>query len=145
MFGYEHARRPLRVMITYLDIDDVLAIRDRVAAANPEGDSFDIMTHHGLLSALAAPRQSAFGSDAFPTLGEKAAALLYHLIQNHPFWDGNKRIASESLRLFLLQNGQQFSANDEALEAFTVQVASGNATHDAIVAWIIDRTMDDTE
>ena len=130
-------------MTSYLTIEDVLAIRDRVAAANPDGDSFAIMTHHGLLSALAAPRQSAFGSDAFPGLGDKAAALLYHLIQNHPFWDGNKRIASESLRLFLLRNGHTIAASDEELEAFTVEVASGNAAYDRIVDWICRRTTDD--
>lgn len=130
-------------MITYLDVEDVLAIRDRVAAEHPDSDSFDIMTHHGLLSALAAPRQSAFGSDAFPSLGDKAAALLYHLIQNHPFWDGNKRIASDSLRLFLLRNGRGFAASDDELEAFTVQVASGNAGYDEIVAWICKRVDDE--
>jgi death-on-curing protein len=129
-------------MTSYLDIEDVLAIRDRIADENPDSDSFDIMTHHGLLSALAAPRQSAFGSDAFPNLGDKAAALLYHLIQNHPFWDGNKRIASEALRLFLLRNGLSFEASESELEAFTVQVASGNAKYEQIVAWICERIGD---
>ncbi len=129
-------------MTAYLTIEDLLSIRERVAADYPDGDSFDIMTRHGLLSALAAPRQSAFGSDAFPSLVDKAAALLYHLIQNHPFWDGNKRIASEALRRFLLHNGQVLAASNADLETFTVQVASGNTTHDQIVAWIEKRTRD---
>jgi death-on-curing family protein len=123
-------------MTTYLSIEDVLSIRDRIAAANPDSDSFEIMTRHGLLSALAAPRQSAFGNDAFPTVYDKAAALLYHLIQNHPFWDGNKRIASGALRLFLVRNGWQVNASPAEVETFSVQVASGNAGFDEIVDWM---------
>lgn len=123
-------------MTTYLSIEDVLSIRDRIAADNPDSDSFEIMTRHGLLSALAAPRQSAFGNDAFPTVHDKAATLLYHLVQNHPFWDGNKRIASEALRLFLARNGWNLRATSADVETFSVQIASGHAHFDEIVAWM---------
>ena len=127
-------------MTDYLGVNEVLSIRDAIAATYPDNESFEIMTHHGLLSALAAPRQSAFGSDAFPTVHDKAAALLFHLVQNHPFWDGNKRIASAALRLFLERNGQALAADDAELEALTVQVASGTLQHDEIAVWVRDHS-----
>lgn len=126
-------------MTDYVGVNELLSIRDAIAASYPDNESFEIMTHHGLLSALAAPRQSVFGSDAFPTLPEKAAALLFHLVQNHPFWDGNKRVASAAVRLFLERNGQTLVADAADLEALTVQVARGALHQDEIAVWMRDR------
>ena len=67
----------------HLSLDDILEIREQVSAA--ARDRFEVMSPNGLMSALAAPRRSAFGAEAFPTLAEKAGALVYALIQNHPF------------------------------------------------------------
>src|SRR3954454_10762406 len=101
----------------YLTLDDILDIRDHVSAA--ANDRFEVMSPNGLLSALAAPRRSAFGAEAFPTLAEKAGALVYALIQNHPFWDGNKLIATAALQLFLERNGARCTADQQKLKAFT--------------------------
>lgn len=71
---------------TYLSLDDAM----RAIALMKIGPVRDI----GLLdSALSRPRASAFGEDAYPTLGLKAAALLHSLTKNHCLVDGNKRIA----------------------------------------------------
>src|SRR5918912_1878487 len=109
--------------MVYLALEDILSIRDHIAAAYK--DRIEIMNYHGLLSALASPRQSAFGEEAFPTLAQKAAALVYSLVQNHPFWDGNKRIAAAALRLFVVRNGAALAASDSAIESFTVRIARG--------------------
>ncbi|MEV7985068.1 type II toxin-antitoxin system death-on-curing family toxin [Micromonospora sp. NPDC085948] len=55
-------------------------------------------------SAVARPRTSVFGEDAYPDLWTKAAALLHSLVNNHPFVDGNKRIGWIAAIAFLLQN-----------------------------------------
>jgi death-on-curing protein len=74
------------VTFTYLSLDDAM----RAIALMKIGPVRDI----GLLdSALSRPRASAFGEDAYPTLGLKAAALLHSLTKNHCLVDGNKRIA----------------------------------------------------
>ena len=71
----------------YLDLDDLLHIAGTVL---PSLDVRDI----GLLeSALARPQASAFGSDAYPELHTKAAALLHSVASNHGLVDGNMRLA----------------------------------------------------
>ena len=128
--------------MVYLTLDDILSIRDQVSVAY--ADRFEVMSPNGLMSALAAPRRSAFGTDAFPTLAEKAGALVFSLVQNHPFWDGNKRIASAALRLFLVRNGAALAASDSAIESFTVRIARGVLRDGGITAWIDNRIEDKT-
>jgi death-on-curing protein len=118
----------------YLTLEDILEIREQIGAA--ANDRFEVMSPNGLLSALAAPRRSAFGAEAFSTLAEKAGALVYSLIQNHPFWDGNKRIATAALRLFIERNGARFAADQQQLKAFTTTIAKGELRDAELVTWI---------
>lgn len=68
----------------------------------------------GLLeSALARPRASVFGQDAYPDLWTKAAALPHSMIANHPFVDGNKRTALGLAAMLLGANGADLSSLDE--------------------------------
>ena len=120
----------------YLSLDDILEIRDQVSAA--ANDRFEVMSPNGLLSALAAPRRSAFGDEAFVTLAEKAGALVYALIQNHPFWDGNKRIATAALRLFLERNRAILLADQHDLKAFTTTIAKGGLRDRELAKWLGD-------
>lgn len=80
----------------------------------------------GLLeSALARPRASAFGRDAYGSLNEKAAALTHSLARNHGLIDGNKRLSLAALIAFLGMNGRRLTwSNDDAYE-FIMDVASG--------------------
>jgi death on curing protein len=74
---------------SYLDVDDVLEIFESLI-----GPPIDYLRSRPLLeSAVLTPQQSAFGEDAFPTIGRKAWAYLRGLAQNHASVDGNKRIA----------------------------------------------------
>jgi death-on-curing protein len=120
--------------MVYLTLDEILVIRDRIAARY--ADRFEVMSPNGLLSALAAPRRSAFGAEAFPALADKAGALVYSLVQNHPFWDGNKRIAAAALRLFIELNGRVLAADEPALERITSAIARGQLRDGALAAWM---------
>jgi len=71
--------------------------------------------------------QSVFGSDAYPTLEEKAAHLLYFIVKNHPFTDGNKRSGVFAFIWFLRKAGLlRASLSPEALTAITLLVAESN-------------------
>jgi death-on-curing protein len=122
----------------YLTLDDILEIRDRLAARYQM--RFEIMSTSALMSALAAPRRSAFGVEVYPTLLDKAGALVYSLVQNHPFWDGNKRIASAALRLFCARNGHPLAADDLDLRVFTTGIAKGALRGGVLGKWISDHT-----
>jgi death-on-curing protein len=67
---------------------------------------------------------------------EKAAALTFLLIANHPFRDGNKRIAAAALGLFLERNGWRLRAAPRELEAFTMALTHSRLRDDHIRAWI---------
>lgn len=74
---------------SHLDVDDIIEIFETLI-----GSARDLLRSRDLLeSAVLAPEQSAFGGDAYPTIGQKAWAYLRGLAQNHAFVDGNKRIA----------------------------------------------------
>lgn len=123
-------------MTHHLTLGDIIAIRDRVAAGR-EAWRYEIVNANGLISALTTPFQSVFGQDSFPTLLDKAAALVFLLIANHPFRDGNKRIAGAALRLFLERNGLHLQVAPADLEAFTRRVAQTHDPRDERIAgWL---------
>lgn len=120
--------------ICYLTVEDVLHIRDDLAAQY--GDTFDVLRFQQLLSAIAAPQQSLFGEEIFPTLCAKAGMLLVGLVRNHPFWDGNKRIALAAAAALLQRNGSLLEVDPAEAERFTTQLAVGEADAAAAQRWI---------
>ncbi len=76
-----------------------------------------------LESCLAAPFQSFGGKSLYPTLISKASILFYLMIKNHPFQNGNKRIAMTVLFVFLYQNNKWLKVDTQELYNFTVWVA----------------------
>lgn len=126
-------------MIQHITLGDIVDIRDRYAAADPW--RFEIVNPAGLLSALTTPFQAAFGQEAFPELLDKAAALVFLLIANHPFRDGNKRIAGEALRLFLARNGLALAASEAELKGLTRLVTTTHDSRDPrLLAWLAAHT-----
>jgi prophage maintenance system killer protein len=82
----------------------------------------------GLAALLGNLDQSVFGDPAYPTIESKAAHLLYFVVKNHPFTDGNKRIGSFLFVDFLNRNGRLFRhgevvINDVGLAALALLVA----------------------
>ncbi len=107
-------------MIEYLDLEDLLDIARAAVGGDPG------VRDYGLLeSALARPRASVFGADAYPDLHPKAAALLHSLARNHALVDGNKRLAWTACRTFLAINEQWISAPEDDRFEFVLQVATG--------------------
>jgi death-on-curing protein len=91
---------------------------------------------YGLLeAALARPRATAFGKDAYPDPDAKAAALLHSIARNHALIDGNKRLALAAVIAFYGFNGRRLTlTNDEAYD-LVMSVAEGRLdTVDAIAA-----------
>jgi death-on-curing protein len=108
-------------MIDYLTLDDVLA-----AAEAHLGHPAEVGDYGLLESAVARPQATVFGEDAYPTIHEKAAALLQSLAANHPLLDGNKRTAFVATALFYGLNGHHVpgSAEDELFD-LVIAVATG--------------------
>ena len=81
---------------------------------------------HGLLhSAMARPQAPVFGRDAYPTLEEKAAALLHSLARNHALVDGNKRLALAATITFLGLNGRRLTLTNDETYHLVMKVAGG--------------------
>jgi len=76
-----------------------------------------------LESCVLTPFQTFSGKALYPSLVAKASVLFYLMIKNHPFQNGNKRIAITTLLVFLLFNGKWARANTQELYNFTVWVA----------------------
>lgn len=91
----------------------------------------------GLLhSALARPRLTFAGKDLYLTLFEKVAVLGYSLIKNHPFVDGNKRLAFEAMDITLRMNGYRISASLEKKYKFVLDIAKGELDETKIADWL---------
>ena len=92
----------------------------------------------GLLeSALAAPFQTFDGEPAYPSLQAKAARLGFGLVSNHPFVDGNKRIGTHVMLVFLALNGIELSYTQQELIDMIFAVASSQASAADLLQWII--------
>jgi len=76
-----------------------------------------------LESCLAVPFQQCFGQAPYPTLAAKAAILFYLMVKNHPFQNGNKRIAVTALFVLLFKNGKWLQVEMADLYHFTVRLA----------------------
>ena len=107
-------------VVEYLDLDDLLLIGRDAVGGEP------VVRDYGLLeSALARPRTTVFGADAYPDVPTKAAALLHSLARNHALVDGNKRLAWLATYVFLDINGCRVIATDDEVVAFVLAVAAG--------------------
>lgn len=124
----------MKQTIDYLSQFDVLQIRTKLDAQLRT--SFRTMNMDSLQSALAAPRQAFFGQEMYSSIWDKAAALLVGLIRNHPFVDGNKRIAFIAVTEFLQRNGYDLHCDQTQATAFTRTIALGNEDTTAIGQWL---------
>lgn len=105
----------------YLDYESLLHIGRRAIGAEPE------VRDAGLLaSALARPRASAFGEDAYADIHAKAAALMHSLARGHALVDGNKRLALGAMIVFYGINGMRLTFSNDAAYDRTVAVATGH-------------------
>ncbi|MFH0964569.1 MAG: type II toxin-antitoxin system death-on-curing family toxin [Planctomycetota bacterium] len=109
----------------FLDLERVLRIHRSMIEAY--GGSQGIRDAGLLHSAIAVPQSSFGGRYLHADLFEMAAAYLYHIVQNHPFVDGNKRTGAAVAIIFLAMNGVTLRADEEGLVAITLDIAEGRA------------------
>ena len=109
----------------FLDLDRVLQIHRSLIE---KYGGIDGVREIGLLhSAIAMPQASFGGALLHKDLFEMAAAYLYHITQNHPFLDGNKRTGAATAIVFLAMNDVDLEADEDALVELTLAVAKGHA------------------
>ena len=117
----------------FLDLDELLYVAVRTLGAEPEVRDLGLLE-----SALARPQASAFGQDAYPTIHEKAAALLHSVARNHALVDGNKRLALAAAIAFYGLNGMRLTlTNDEAYD-LVIGVASGKLDDVRTIASVLE-------
>lgn len=102
------------------------------------GGSDGVRDYNLLDSALKTPFQSFGGKDLYPTLQAKAARLGYGLIKNHCMIDGNKRIGTHAMLVFLALNGIELSYTQKELYETILDVAAGNITYEGLLEWILE-------
>ena len=100
------------------------------------GGAHGIRDNSALESALARPFQTFDKKELYPSVTEKAAALMESILINHPFIDGNKRTGYTLLRLFLLQNRIDITASQANKYEFVIDIASGTLNYEGIVSWL---------
>lgn len=123
--------------VRYLSAADVLLLhRDTL---EHEGGIEGVRDMGLLDSAVATPRQQLFGVETHPGLAAKAAAYLYHIAMNHPFFDGNKRAAAMAALVFLQVDGAQRLPEPDDLEEATLGVAAGQISKTELIAWMQKR------
>lgn len=120
-------------------LDEVLALHAESIARFGGGPGIRDV---GLLeSALHMPIASYAGEDLHPTLCEKAAAYLFHLVKNHPFIDGNKRTGLAVALAFLRLNGERVVATDFELVELVLAVAVGASSKADVAVFLRDHVV----
>ena len=123
----------------YLTLIEVLELHRRIIEKS--GGASGIRDLGLLESAIAQPRMTFGGKDLYPSLAEKAAALGFSMIMNHPFVDGNKRIGHAAMETLLVLNNSEISASVDEQEQIVLVIASGEMKREALVAWLQQYTV----
>lgn len=118
-------------------ISKQLAIELNIIISNFSGGSSGLRDEHALLSAINRPYQTFSGSDLHPSVIDKAAALFESIIINHPFIDGNKRVAYAFMRIVLTEAGIEINASEDEKYKFVIAGSKGKLDVPTIKRWII--------
>ena len=131
----------MRAAPSVLTVEHVLAIHGRMIR---EFGGDPGVRDHGLLESAVMMPAAQFGGrflhDGIPAM---AAACLFHLCQNHPFVDGNKRTALASAEVFLILNGMRLTATNEQLAELTLGVAEGRVSKEELAGFFGRHTAPD--
>jgi death-on-curing protein len=109
--------------VLFLTLDDI--IESHQNQIDTYGGSHGIRDIGLLESAIAQPEASFGGQYLHADIFEMAAAYLYHLVMNHPFVDGNKRVGLEAALIFLEINNENFNASDQELVDLVLKTTAG--------------------
>jgi len=120
--------------IRFVQIEEALRIHAR--QVDRFGGDPGVRDRGLLESALAMPRASFSGQFVHEDLPAMAGAYLYHLCKNHPFMDGNKRVALAVTLYFLTRNGAPLDVENDTLQDHVLAVASGEMTKEQVTAYL---------
>jgi death-on-curing protein len=118
----------------YLALAEVVELHRRLLEAT--GGAPGIRDLGALESAIAQPKATFGGTDLHPTLPEKAAALCYAMVQNHPFADGNKRVGHAAMETFLVLNGAELDSQVDDQERIMLDLAAGRIDRRQLAEWL---------
>jgi death-on-curing protein len=130
-----HGQHDSSHSVVYLTANDLYNINEEVTGRIPF-----VRDRHLLLSAERRPRIMIFGEEQFPTLYDKAAALLHSLAYHHLFVDGNKRTAIRAVEMFLEANDLHPIWHSREEYDFVLRVAQGQVDVEEISSWIEGHT-----
>ena len=120
-------------------IGAIAELRRELMARNEASPLFGVARGDALAAILGNIEQTMFGESLYRTREEKAAHLLYFLVKDHPFADGNKRIGSLLFLLYLKQENVEHRINPQALTALTLLIAeSAPAGKDLMIRLIVN-------
>jgi death-on-curing protein len=118
-------------LIKFLTLSEVLLIlEDQI---RNYGGIYGVRDINLLSSAIFMPESSFDGKYLHNTIPAMAAAYAFHICQNHPFMDGNKRVALASSLVFLDLNNYEFNCNDEILYNKIMDVAKGETKKEELI------------
>jgi death on curing protein len=121
--------------VIFLTVEELLHVAARTLGAEPDVRDLGLLE-----SALARPQASAFGQDAYPSIHEKAAALLHSLARNHALVDGNKRLALAATIAFYGMNGMRLTLTNDRAYELVIDVATGRLDDVPTVASLLQRS-----
>jgi|TARA_Y100000294_G_scaffold42480_1_gene38745 death-on-curing protein len=118
----------------YLSLDEILALHREIIFAY--GGSVGIRDIGALESSINQPRVTFDQKDLYPDIVSKAGALCFFLVRNHPFLDGNKRVAHAAMEIFLILNGHEIIAEVDEQEQIMLRLASGKMSQSDFTVWL---------
>ena len=122
-----------------LTVDEIISIHEKLVEATGGSNG---LRDRGLLESAVYSADASFGDvELYPTAAEKAARLAYSLINNHAFVDGNKRIGVFVMLMTLKLNHIKLTYTQAELSGLGLDVASGKAEYEGILAWIREHHM----
>lgn len=124
-------------MIRYLTLDEVMSLNRQILKQS--GGAAGVRDLGSLESAIAQPMMTFGGEDLYPTLVDKAAALGFSLIMNHPFVDGNKRTGHAAMETFLVMNDLEIFASVDEQELVILSLAAGSLDREELTKWLESR------
>ncbi len=126
--------------MNFLSWEELLALHAR--CVDESGGDAGLRDDGLAKSALAQPEMTFGGNELYSTLSEKAAALCFSLVSNHPFVDGNKRIGHAAMETFLLMNGFELNATTDDGEQAILAIAAGKMNRQEFTEWVRNHTVE---
>lgn len=139
LFVREQSQQTLNLHAKEL-YDDILTLKSELMTRGESSELFAQEKNHGNLEGIFGNVfQSVYGDDAYPSIPSKAAHLLYFMIKNHPFTDGNKRSGAFSFVWLLQKAGYRFreKITPQALTAITLLIATSDPKDKDRIVWLV--------